>query len=157
MTVTDFEDDSRLLARLAEVAGRIDPVPAGVVAAASGSFTWRTVDFELAELVYDSVGEDSVGERELVGVRSESDGRQLSFAAREITVEMEISSGGGMVGQIVPPQPAAIQIRHRSSTTTLAADHLGRFQAAGLPSGPMSMRCRPESGAPSIATDWVLV
>lgn len=152
MTVTDFEDDSKLLARLAGLAARIDSVPAEVIAAARGSFTWRTVDLELAELMY-----DSAEERELVGVRSESDGRHLTFATGDLTVEMEISTSGALVGQIVPPQPAAIDIRHRSSTTVLAADHLGRFQSAGLPRGPMSMRCRPESGAPAITTDWLLI
>jgi len=152
MTMTDLEDDDQLLARLTGLARRIDPVPSEVVAAATGSFAWRTIDLELAELVYDSAEEP-----DLVGVRSEGGGRHLTFATDTVTVEMEIGEAGGVVGQLVPPQPAAIEIRHRSSTTALVADHLGRFQGPGVPSGPMSLRCRPDSGRGAIATDWLVI
>lgn len=152
MTVTDIETaDDQLLAQLAALTRRLDPVPEAVVAAARGSFSWRTVDQELAELVFDSAEEG-----ELVGVRSEGDGRHLTFQGGGLTLEMEVSVGGGLVGQVVPPQPAAIEVRHRSSTTVLVADHLGRF-AAAVPSGPMSLRCRPESGPGAVASDWIVI
>jgi len=41
-------------ATLRSVIERADPVPPPVVAAAKASFTWRTIDSELAELVADS-------------------------------------------------------------------------------------------------------
>lgn len=151
MTPTDLEADEQLLARLARFAGAVDPVPAEVVAAASGSYAWRTVGAELAELVY-----DSDDERELVGVRSDGDARQLTFQGAGLTLEVEVAPGGSLVGQLVPPQPAAIEVRHGSTSTTLRADHLGRFAGAGMPAGPLSVWCRPQSGGTAIATDWLL-
>ena len=48
-----FEDQS-LLAEVRAAAAEHDPVPADVVAAAKASFTWRSIDAELAELIEDS-------------------------------------------------------------------------------------------------------
>ena len=42
---------------LARAVQAIEPVPADVVAAAKASFTWRTIDAELAELTFDSVAD----------------------------------------------------------------------------------------------------
>ena len=44
------------------------------VAGARAAWTWRTIDEELAELVFDSAAE-------LTGVRSEDTARQLTFRA----------------------------------------------------------------------------
>ncbi len=41
-----------------QIIERLDPVPERLLASALGSYTWRTVDSELAELVLDSVAED---------------------------------------------------------------------------------------------------
>ena len=58
---TDPNDDA--LEELLGAALRpADPVPRHVVAAARGAFTWRTIDQELADLVFDSA-------TELTGVR----------------------------------------------------------------------------------------
>ena len=60
-----------------------DSVPDDVLQAAKDSFTWRTVDAELAELVFDSALE------ELSGVRSGATvDRQLTFRTDEFEIEM---------------------------------------------------------------------
>ena len=51
-----------------------DPVPEHVLAAARGAWTWRTIDQELADLVFDSA-------TELSGVRDRGGARQLTFQA----------------------------------------------------------------------------
>ncbi|MGH9155309.1 MAG: hypothetical protein ACRD1K_05585 [Acidimicrobiales bacterium] len=152
MTMTLIQDDDQLLARLAGLTRRIDPVPSEVTEAARGSYAWRTLDLDLAELLYDSCDEG-----ELVGVRSGGDSRQLTFQGAGMTVEMEVSLGGGLVGQIVPPQPAGIEVRHGSSVTALVADHLGRFATTKVPPGPVSLHVRPDSGARAVATDWLVI
>ena len=48
-------------ATLRSVIDRADPVPPAVIAAAKASFTWRTIDSELAELVADSAESLSAG------------------------------------------------------------------------------------------------
>ena len=52
--VDEQPDDDALLAALRRIPRHADPVPGPVLEAARGSFTWRTIDAELAELAYDS-------------------------------------------------------------------------------------------------------
>jgi hypothetical protein len=137
--------------RLAGVVATHDTVPADVIEAAKASYWWRSVEDELADLVYDS----SLDSDLLVGVRGGS-GRQLTFATEEVTIELEVEGppGSRMVGQLVPPQSAEIEIRHLDGSIFLAADELGRFSSASVPEGPVSLRCNPPAGSP-LATDWV--
>ena len=50
----DGFDDDRLLDALRGAAGRVDPVPPAVLDGARQTFTWRTIDAELAELGMES-------------------------------------------------------------------------------------------------------
>lgn len=136
-----------------ELAGLVairDTVPKRVVAAARASFAWRTVDDELAALVYDSADEAVA----LVGVRGGS-ARQLTFSSTDVTIELEVGAGSkGVVGQLMPAQAAALELRHQDGSVFLLADELGRFDIDRVPDGPVSLRCEPVSGG-RIATDWV--
>ena len=142
-------------ARLAELVRKRDPIPADVFASARFSFQLRSVDDELAALVYDSIVDDDL----LAGVRSGGLAtRQLTFAARELVIEVEISGGSerAVTGQVVPPQAAEVELRHRTGSTEAATDELGFFQYSALPDGPVSFRCRPtRDGADAVATSWV--
>ncbi len=155
MTDDELESDEEVLARLAGLAARVDPVPADVAAAARASLAWARVASELAELVYDS----AVDEGELVGVRGNGT-RQLTFEGPGLTVEIEVAAGGGrLVGQIVPPQAARIEVRHLGGSLAVDADELGRFSAERVSPGPVSLRCRagdPDAWPPT-ATDWVAI
>ena len=70
MSVSD-DDLLELVGRALRAA---DPVPDRVIDGARAAWTWRTIDEELAELVFDSAAE-------LTGVRSEDTARQLTFRA----------------------------------------------------------------------------
>ena len=155
MTDDEFQSDEEVMARLAGLAARIDPVPADVAAAARASLAWARVASELAELVYDSAMDD----RELVGVRGGT-GRQLTFEGPGLTVEIEVAPGGGrLVGQLVPPQAAQIEVRHLGGSLTVDSDELGRFSAERVSPGPVSLRCKAGDAAtwPPTATDWVAI
>jgi hypothetical protein len=130
-----------------------DLVPEDVLASARSSFVLRSVDDELASLVYDSKIDDQL----LAGVRSGSRSvRQLTFAARALVLEIEISEDGHLVGQVVPPQAVVIELRHRSGTIPVKTDELGWFQVPAIPDGPVSFRCRPvRSSEESVATSWI--
>jgi hypothetical protein len=148
------DHDEQLLADLRD-AGSLDAVPADAVAAARAAFLWRTIDAELAELTYDSVLDDQL----LAGVRSTATARFLTFESPDLTVEVEASPVGEahrLMGQLVPPQTGSVELRHPGGSTTVEADELGRFTVDGVPSGPVSLRCRAHSGA-TVTTDWVLV
>jgi len=137
--------------RLAAVVVSRDSVPPDVVAAAKASFAWRTVDDELADLVYDSADSRGIP----VGVRGSS-ARQLTFERDELAVELEVAGGSppSFVGQVVPPQRVRIEIRHLDGSLFALTDDLGRFDVAAAPLGPVSLRFELESGR-RVATTWV--
>ena len=145
-------DSDEVAERLRRIAGEVDPPPAEVVAASRAAFAWRSIDAELAELAYDSWLDD----RPLAGVRRAGGPRQLTFEAPGLSVEVELVDGDQrkMVGQLVPPGPGAVEVRHAEGSLTAAVDELGRFVVESLPAGPVSLRCRP-GGTRIVDTDWV--
>ncbi|HSF85779.1 MAG TPA: hypothetical protein VLG28_09020 [Acidimicrobiia bacterium] len=145
-------DDQQLLAVLGQVLDAADPVPAAVTEFAKAGFGWRNLENELAELVFDSATE------ELVGVRSEGDTRQVTFRAPGVEIEVAVVAEGArrIVGQLVPPQAATIELRHGAERQTTRSDTLGRFTFHDVPAGPVSLRC-DLGGDHSVQTDWLIV
>jgi hypothetical protein len=104
-------------------------------------------DARPAELVPD----DSV-------VRGGPEWRQLSFRASGLTIELEITGGGDsrrLLGQLIPRQPAVVEIRHGQGLITVEADPLGRFSADEVPFGQVSLRCRLGSDQSPVVTGWI--
>ncbi|HUK68683.1 MAG TPA: hypothetical protein VLW50_08025 [Streptosporangiaceae bacterium] len=153
----DEPDDNELEAQLRQVAARFDPVPAELIRTAVGAFTWRTIDAELAELVFDSV----VDHDDAAVVRGTQQARLLSFRSSDLTIEVEVTATGSqrtLIGQLIPPRQAAIEIRHGDDVATLDADELGRFSAGPLHAGPISLRCGTDGAAAHrVVTDWVSI
>ena len=150
------DPDDELEAELRRLAARREPVPAPLRQAAVDAFSWRDIDAEIAELVYDSLLDADPASL----VRGPADQRLVSFAIGGMTIDLEVTGvgpGRTVMGQIVPPQRATVDIRHPRDTVTVEADDLGRFRSGPLPSGPASLRLRPPPGAdgPVIVTDWV--
>ena len=147
--------DDELVDELRRVAGALDPVPQHVIEAAEAALDWRTIDDELAELLHDSSAEPA-----LAGVRAEASTRVLSFAGERVRVEVEVSGSGRdrtLVGQLVPAVSAQVEIRHADRVVTVTADQRGRFSAADVPAGSISLRCRLDApGHPrALATPWL--
>lgn len=151
---TDFESmaDDELLEVLGHVLDTVDPVPPQVTEYAKAGFGWRNIDAELAELVYDSATED------LVGVRSEGEARQVTFRAPGVEIEVAVLAEDTrrIVGQLVPPQSATIELRYAQERQTTRSDSLGRFTFHDVPTGPISLRC-DLGGDQSVQTDWLIV
>jgi len=151
------DEDASLLEELQTVMRQVDPVPARVREAAKASFTWRTVDAELAELAF-----DSLVDQELATVRGTAEPRMLTFTAPGLTVEVEVAAIGArrrLIGQLMPPGAAEVKVHHPGGTVTVEADELGRFAAPELEAGPVRLQCRvrrPEPVAPFV-TDWVSI
>ena len=154
--VQPTHDDEELVDALRAASRRFDPVPDEVVRASRESFTWRTIDAELAELAYDSVLDDA----RLAGVRSGDAPRTMTFEAPALTVELEVTATGDrrrLLGQLVPPGPADVEVRHAGAPVTVEADRLGRF-AVDVSAGPVSLRCRLHGGSATVLeTAWVKV
>lgn len=149
------EQNDELEAELQRLAARIDPVPPRLVQAAIDAFSWRDIDAELAELVFDSLVDQDQGAL----VRGTAERRMVSFRTPELTVDVEVSSQGtgrSVMGQIIPAQPARVDIRQRAGQVSTDADDLGRFRSEGLQAGPMSLRLRPAASG-AVITDWVAI
>lgn len=151
---TDTDRRDPLWQELAAVVRAADPVSPDLLRIGRDSFTWRTIEAELAELAFDSVG------HALTGVRGSPLQRQLTFEAPSLTLEVEVSAEGAhrrLVGQLIPPQPARVMIRHQGGIVAVEADETGRFRVEDLPAGPGSLRCHLGGGAGGapVVTDWV--
>jgi hypothetical protein len=150
------EPDDELERQLRRLAADREPVPPELLRAAVDAFAWRDIDAALAELTYDSLTDSD----EAALVRGSPGQRLVSFAAGGITIDVEVTSAGAgrtVLGQIAPPQPATVDVRHPADTVTVEADELGRFRCGPLPAGPASLRLRPPPGGsgPAIVTDWI--
>jgi hypothetical protein len=147
-------EEQALLARLRAAAAEVDPVPADSVLAARSAFAWRTLDAELAELTADSVVDDD----RTALVRSVDTPTLLTFDAPGLTVEVEVVVASGrrrLLGQLVPPEPGWVEVRHRCGRLEVPADEVGRFTADDLAPGPVSLRCQAATGR-WVETDWFL-
>lgn len=156
--------DRELLSTLASALTRSDPVPDDVVSGARAAFTWRTIDQELAELVFDS----SV---DLAGVRSTTLERQLTFrtASGESEIELMMTGDDGrrLVGQIIPPEQRQVRLvvddgfdrggAFEERVDREQSDALGRFTFDAVPTRPLRIEILDDDGLILLATDWTVL
>ena len=149
MSVSD-DDLLELVGRALRAA---DPVPDRVMEGARAAWTWRTIDQELAELVFDSAAE-------LTGVRSEETARQLTFRSPGMEIEVMIvdEASRRIVGQLVPPGAHTVQLLSsddvvREETT----DRLGRFSFDAVAPGPVRLAVVDPDGTHIVTTEWTLL
>ena len=135
-------NDVALLARLAGVFGRFDPVPVDVGVAAVGA--GRLAGHVAAALVLVADG--------LPGARG--GGRLLGFAGGGGRVELEIESDGSAVELTgVASGVGELWVRWPGGERIVDVDPWGRFTAVGLPAGPLSVAVRGV-GAPDAVGPW---
>jgi hypothetical protein len=148
--------DDELEEELRILAAWLEPVPPDVIASAVSAYTWRTVDAELAELVYDSMLDEDAATLVRGGTE-----RLVTFRSGELTIDVEVAVMGplrNLTGRIVPARRAGVTIKHREGAVTTDADELGRFRVEHVPAGPVSLQLLVADPAqPSIATDWVTI
>lgn len=145
-------NENELQELLAKALDAADPVPDFVTEAAKAAYTWRTIDAELAELVFDSLGQEPVG------VRGAESARQVTFRAPGVEIEMMVLAEGKrrLVGQLVPPQEAAVELRHGDTVRDARTDSLGRFSFDSVPTGPVQVVVSTSDGS-RVVTDWMVV
>jgi hypothetical protein len=147
----DTMSDDDLVALLGLALATADPVPEHVLEGARAAYTWRTIDAELAELVFDSA-------RELSGVRSEDANRQVTFKAPGVEIEVMVIENGTrrLVGQLVPPSVTTVELVGGDVVHTAQTDRLGRFTFDELEPGPVRLVVLGPDGGGVVQTDWVL-
>ena len=156
-TPTTGGPDELLLTELRRVALLLDPLPTRLVHAARESLTWRSVDAELAALLSDSALED---ERAAL-VRSTAGLRAVAFESSAVTIELDVVAAGSrrtLVGQLVPPAPAAVEVQTTGPRTSVDADAQGVFRFEDVPSGQMRLRVtgHPDADGP-VETSWITI
>jgi hypothetical protein len=139
-------DDDELLERMRGLAAVHDPVPADLFTAARNAFALRTLDEELADLLFDSLLDDA-----LVGVRG-STTRQLTFGVEDLTIDVDLDAGG-LIGHLSPSGPATVELQTPDSILDADVDDLGRFFLDQRPAGPF--RLRVAVAGKWVTTEWV--
>jgi hypothetical protein len=151
MTTSLPDDDDQLLAELGAALRSAGPITDDDLARGRASFTWRTVDDDLAlaELVYDS----AIQERALVRDEVVPGGRTLVFEGETLSVEVD-ATAEVLTGRVVPPGRAELSLMTAtgpaSETTT---DDMGWFTLPAPPSGPVRLLCR--TATTRLVTDWI--
>jgi hypothetical protein len=143
-------DDAGLLAAIARVHERVDPVPEFVREAARAAFHWRDPDAEVAELVSDGSLADA-------GVRAVGGPRLLSFAVRDLTVDLEVHARGDrrrVLGVLNAAGPGVLRAGRGDVENEVSFDALGRFVLQDVTAGPFRLRWRPATG-PAMVTSWI--
>ncbi|MEU6769899.1 hypothetical protein [Streptomyces sp. NPDC046759] len=132
---------------LRQAAAVLDPVPEALRQLALDAYALHDLDARIAELTFDSL-------MDAVPVRGVPDApRMLTFRAGEVTVDVEVTEDG-LTGQVLPPQPARIEVLGGPQTVhPVAVDTLGRFTSDTPPAGPFALRLR--AGAEVMVTEWL--
>jgi hypothetical protein len=146
-------DDDALLDLVGRALAGTDPVPAAVIAAAIGAETWRTIDAELAELVFDSALE-STGTRSATAAPV---AREVTFRLGELEIELLVGDGpdAGVEGQVIPRGGDVVELVSLGDAGSADVDDLGRFRFASVPVGPVRLGIRLATGW--VHTSWVVL
>jgi hypothetical protein len=139
-------DDDELLDRLRGLAAVHDPLPASLFASSRAAFALRTLDDELADLLFDSLLDDA-----LVGIRGGT-ARQLTFGVEDLTIDVDLDTDG-LVGHVSPTGPATVELQTPDAIHDADIDELGRFFLDQPPAGPF--RLRVAVAGKWVTTEWV--
>ena len=138
--------DDELLAMVLATCTRHDPVPDHVItsAKAAGALLPGAIDWTWLERL-----------EAPAGVRGST--RLLSFGDGERSVDVELYRDRevtGVRGLVTPVAGTArVDVCWPSGQLTAGVDEVGRFDAVGLPTGPLRLMIRCP-GAPAVATRW---
>jgi hypothetical protein len=151
-----YDDDEQLFSELRQALSP-EPLP-GIEQAAKALFTWRTIDDDLASLAFDSALEpDSSDVRGDPPDSADSAVlRTLTFTTSTVTIEIGIRLGG-LLGQLVPPQPGTVEVRTDDGTFgVVAIDDLGCFTVLPAPQVPFRLYLETTSGIRAVTT-WLRI
>ncbi|MFC8834467.1 hypothetical protein ACFT8V_14880 [Streptomyces griseoincarnatus] len=140
-------EEELLEEELRQAASLLDPVPPALLQSAVDAFALRDLEARVAGLTFDSLV-DAIPVRGAAAAP-----RMLTFTAGEATLDVELTEDG-LIGQVLPPAPARIEVLTGSRpATTATADDMGRFTAPVTPSGPFALRLHTTDE--TVMTEWL--
>lgn len=124
-----------------------DPLPLDVFERSLALFEFASIDAELAELL-----SEEAAEPELAGVRSTVTVTTFTFAAGELTIELEYD-GSTLEGQVFPLGQAEVALINASGDRRrIATNSVGTFQAGAVLRGSWCLVVTTTDGA--VRTPW---
>ncbi len=149
----DTQDD-QLLSALASARRRLEDVPSELTLSVRALLGLRDLDVELAELTYDSLLDATSS----TSMRGAGDVRRLSFAlGSRGLLDVEVVEEFGrrrLLGQLMPPRAATVQLTSRTGLQEIGTDESGSFVLDDLPGGPLALRF--DAGEGHVAqTEWL--
>ncbi|MGN6724194.1 MAG: hypothetical protein ACTHJM_16420 [Marmoricola sp.] len=141
-----WDDESELMAALAEAVADESAVTDRARTSALAAFTWRTVDEELMELLHDSA--TTAG----AAVRSTAAARDLVFEVEGASIDVEYADGV-LTGQVSPAGGQLRLQRPESEDVSLTPDSAGFFRLEGVEAG--TVRFVLEFSDVRAVTPWV--
>lgn len=133
------EHDIALLAELARLYDRIDPVPEGLVERIGFTLTLADLEIELARLTYEAT--------EPVGARGEERARTVTFTSESLTAMITITpvtvDRSRLDGWLAPGGLLDVELRTDRGNQRTTADSDGRFDFAEVPSGLVQLVLHP--------------
>jgi len=142
--------DDELIRILGVALDEEEPLPLGAVEFAAGTLAWRDMEGELAELLHDSVLEETVM------LRDETCLRLLVFQAGDITLDVE-QEPHKLIGAISPPGRYRVEVHdgQRSAAPAALTDEAGMFELRGEIRGPVRFVVSDPDGQVAILSPWV--
>ncbi len=132
-------DDVALLAELARIYERIDPVPEGLVERIGFTLTLADLEIELARL--------SAETREPVGARGEERVRTVTFSSDSLTTMVTVTPQDAgqfrIDGWLAPGAALDVELRTDHGSMRTAADRDGRFDFVEVRAGLVQLVIHP--------------
>lgn len=148
----DQVDGDDVLDMVAAGLSEREPLPDRLREAALSAYTWHNVDAELAQLVYDSI------DGELVATRSSGGSRRMAFGAPGVDIEISVDGDRRrVVGQLIPPDTARVELVAGDRVLTTEADDIGRFRFLDVENGPIRISVVSTTTDRTIHTEWVFI
>ena len=130
-------------------------MPEHLVRQAEASYTWRTFDAELLELLVDSASD------ELAVVREQQLQRFMVFGAGERGVHFECSwiagSGFELAGFVVPAGAYQVRAEQPPDELIVETDGSGQFRITGARAETTRLTIRTQPGAELMVTPWFVL
>ena len=141
-------DDDAFEAALREALS--ETVPPEFVEAGKATFTWHSIDIELAALTYDSAALTSVASTRADAAPV----RALTFASPEVTIDLEVTPDV-VFGQVAPPRSGSVAVHVADrQVCQVEVDESGYFVIRPAPAEPFRLLCRVAGGT-DVLTGWV--
>jgi hypothetical protein len=141
--------DGELLTILHEAFLARKAVPPEFIQVAQKAYAWHNVDYELAQLTYDSPPPAGTTRAETASIRA------MVFCSPHLIIDLEVANGV-IIGQLVPTCDHPIEIQITTGANRMVTiDTFGCFEISPIPHVPFRLHCQTADGT-DVRTGWII-